>query len=420
MKVLSWKLKLDLAYARTHTHNTRRQPRRSPVTAQQTTPKKKKGMAATLDHVTKTVADNYRELSKGGQVVKKILLASNALVMLFGLLLIIVGGVAAGGQFNGLTSTTLASGIIVIGVFVMVIALLGAWGAMVENKVLLYIYFALLIFFALVEFSVGIAAYVRKDTLPDIASAAWTQLYNTDRNAIDDFEKSFQCCGWNNITDRSVPPLGTESTCASLYPGVGACSTFFYDVLQIQYGNQNDPTERLGLENYQKTHQCCGWMNLEEAPTSYWVPLRVNSTVSCLSVYAFTTTCFQMEQNLWYTNYHSSTPAGDAYVLFEQSEYITNGCCGWLTVTDAAVPPYTNNTCILTKGFNQPCSSSIDTALMNSLQITGGVGIALAIIEIATIILTLVLIIKIPAGGARASRHDEANAGVMEELHDEE
>lgn len=376
-------------------------------------------MSAALEHVTKTVTENYHELSRGGQVVKKILLASNALVLLFGLLLVIVGGVAAGGQFNGLTSTTLASGIIVIGVFVMLIALLGAWGAMVENKILLYVYFGLLVFFALVEFSVGIAAYVRKDTLPDVASAAWSGLYNTDRKAINDFENNFQCCGWNNISDRSVPPLGTEPTCASQYPGVGGCSTFFEDVLQIQFGNQSDVNQRLELENYQKQHTCCGWFNLQEASTSFWVPLRINSPDTCVGIYGFTTTCFTHEQTLWYTNYHSSTPAGDAYILFEQSEYITNGCCGWLNPTDAAIPPYTNNTCVLTKGFNQPCSTTVDAALISSLQITGGVGIALAIIEILTIILTLVLIIKIPAGGARA-RNDDANAGVMEELHDEE
>lgn len=376
-------------------------------------------MASTIEHVTKTVTDNYRELSKGGQVVKKILLASNALVMLFGLLLIIIGGVAAGGQFNGLTSTTLASGIIVIGVFVMFVALLGAWGAMVENKILLYVYFALLIFFALVEFSVGIAAYVRKDTLPDVASAAWTSLYNTDRHAINDFENNFQCCGWSNNSDRSVPPLGNEASCSSLYSGVGACSTFIYEVLQIQYGNKNDPSDRLALENYQKQHQCCGWKNLQEDPSSYWVPLRVNDSSTCAGVYGFLTPCFVQEQTIWYAQYHSNTPAGDAYILAEQSEYVPNGCCGWLTVTDAAIPPYTNNTCVLTKGFHQACSTTIDAALTNSLQITGGVGIALAVIEIATIILTLVLIIKIPSG-SRAARRDDANAGVMEELHDEE
>ncbi len=95
----------------------------------------------------------------------------------------------------------------------MLVALLGAWGALTENKILLYVYFGLLVFFAVVEFAVGISAYVKKDEvgrrappraaltpaqLPDFASAAWTVLYNTDRTSIQVLENSFQCCGWNN------------------------------------------------------------------------------------------------------------------------------------------------------------------------------------------------------------------------------
>jgi len=383
--------------------------------------------------VTKTVSDNYHELSRGGQVVKKIILASNALVLLFGLLLVIIGGIAAGGQINALTSTTLASGLIVIGIFIMLIALLGCWGAMTENKILLYVYFGLLIFFAVVEFAVGIAAYVKKDDLPTYTSQLWTGLYNTDRNGINDIENSLQCCGWMNYSDRSVPPFGTEPTCEQISAGgnsggaqVGPCSTFYYETLQVLYGSGN-AASRTALQNFQTQWQCCGWNNLVEQPPSYWVPYALNSSSTCVMVNGFTQTCSVAIQQQWYTHYYSSTPAGDSWVLAHENNFATPQvgyeCCGWLSPTDAAVPPYTNNTCILTKNYTTSCAAAVDQALNNSLQITGGVGIALAILQIATIILTLVLIVKIPAGGSsgrRAGGNEEANAGVMEELHDEE
>jgi len=94
-------------------------------------------------------------------------------------------------------------------------------------------------------------------------------------------------------------------------------------------------------------------------------------------------------------------------------------CCGWNSTSDMVIPPYSNITCANVHGYNTTCSVAVDAALASTYQITGGVGIALGILEIATIILTLILIVKIPGGNA-PRRHEEGNAGVMEELHDDE
>jgi len=378
-------------------------------------------MASAVEEVKRTVRDSYHELSTGGQIVKKVLLLSNILVAIFGLILIIVGGVAAGGQINALTSTTLASGLIVIGFLIMIVAVIGCWGAMKENKILLYIYFALLIFFAIVEFSVGIAAYVKHDDLPMVASNAWTALYNVDTTGIFDIEKNFQCCGWTNVSDRAVPPFGNEVTCAQLYPSVGSCSELTLLQLEINYSSQTDPASRAALANFQVTNQCCGWTNFIEASTSFWNPLNAsNPSSTCYAQYGFNVPCYTKLGSQWYSNYNSKTPAGDAYIVAQQNYWAPNSCCGWSTTSDDAVPPYTNDTCILTHPtWTTPCSNAVDVALTNSLQITGGVGIALGVLEIITIILALVLIIKIPnkRAGGRSDFHNDA---AMQELQDEE
>jgi len=381
-----------------------------------------------MDTVRKTVSDNYHDLSKGGQIIKKVILASNVLVLLFGLLLVIVGGVAAGGQIGALTSTTLASGVIVIGVLIMLIAILGCWGAMTENKILLYIYFSLLVFFAVVEFAVGIAAYVKKDDLPTYASQLWTGLYQTDRGTLDNIETSFQCCGWDNVTDRSVPPIGNEATCASLSQGAPSCSVRMFDYFEDKYGDMSTASREF-LQTFQQTYQCCGWTNLVEQPPSYWVPYYINSSATCADVNAFTQTCYTAQQNLWYANYYyvTRTEATDNYIIAQQSAYgdvMPNDlydCCGWANTSDAAVPTYYNLTCSDVHKFTSPCSSAVDNALSSSYQAIGGIGVAIAVLQIATIILTLVLIVKIPPGGsARRRDNEDGNAGVMEELHDED
>jgi len=369
-------------------------------------------MSSAIQTVSRTVQDNIRELSSGGKIVKKILLGSNVVVMLFGLLLIIVGGVAAGGQFNGLTSTTLASGIIVIGVFVMLIAFLGCWGSMTESKKLLYIFFGLLVFFAVVEFAVGIAAYVKKDDLPAFADTLWTTLYNTDRNSINDLENSFKCCGWNNITDRAVPPFGTEVTCAQLYMGVPSCSLWWEESLYELYGGTSQAS-RLGLQNFQNTFQCCGWDTL--TTPSFFFPWDTTTNQTCQSANpSYFKPCKQAIQDLWYAHSISQSVVGDAWIQSQQSAFIQNSCCGWLTNADAAVPPSTANTCFLTKGFTNYCSDAVDQALSRSLQITGGVGVALGVLQILVIVMTLVLIVKIP-GKSHQYNDDAPREQIIEE-----
>ena len=66
-------------------------------------------------------------------------------------------------------SGTIAAGACTIGVLVTVVSFFGCFGAANEKGVLLRTYFALLIILMVLELSVGIAAYVKKDEVGSLS-----------------------------------------------------------------------------------------------------------------------------------------------------------------------------------------------------------------------------------------------------------
>ena len=172
----------------------------------------------------------------GVNIVKYLTLGLNLLFMLTGVLLIALGGYAVDrGTIPGLSSKTIASAIIVLGVFVFLVSLAGFWGAIRENRFLLMVYFGVVLLFVIIEFCLGIAAYVKKDHIPTVADQSWSLLFESERSAIEDIEKTFSCCGWNSTSDRAVPPRNVtdENTCLATYPTfTKSCNETLIDTLE--------------------------------------------------------------------------------------------------------------------------------------------------------------------------------------------
>lgn len=106
-------------------------------------------------------------------------------------------------------SGTIAAGACTIGVLVTVVSFFGCFGAANEKGVLLRTYFALLIILMVLELSVGIAAYVKKDEIPNLLGDAWIKSVSdnstTSLRGIIQIENTFKCCGFNDINSYAVP-----------------------------------------------------------------------------------------------------------------------------------------------------------------------------------------------------------------------
>lgn len=92
---------------------------------------------------------------------------------------------------------------IAVGIFLALVALLGAIGTFRLNRTLLIIFVALLAVLTVMQLTVGATAYARQDQFPAVVSTAWEDAENSTKEYI---QKTFECCGLYNSTDRPYLP----------------------------------------------------------------------------------------------------------------------------------------------------------------------------------------------------------------------
>jgi len=141
---------------------------------------------------------------------KVILLAANLIFMVFAFVLIGVGSWALNSKSNDLAGQTLPSGLIVIGVFMLLLSGLGAMSAWKESVGGLAAYLTLMIIVSIILFSIGVAVSVQQNEAGTYIERAWVA-------APDDVKRSvqleFDCCGlkaWNESAVQPCPSTASD------------------------------------------------------------------------------------------------------------------------------------------------------------------------------------------------------------------
>ncbi|KAI9091012.1 Tetraspanin family-domain-containing protein [Phlyctochytrium arcticum] len=183
--------------------------------------------------------ESFMALS-GFMVVKNLLLLINFLSMLAGIILIGGGAylTSTTGGSNSLLNlgSTVAIAAIIIGIIVTIVSFFGCFGAANEKGMLLKTYFALLIILVVLEISVGIAAYAKRNTVEQALGEAWESAHkNNATMPILQLEITFGCCGFRNVTNYPVPSSPNEcATVLQLTEPIG-CADAVRDSLQGKF-----------------------------------------------------------------------------------------------------------------------------------------------------------------------------------------
>jgi hypothetical protein len=146
-----------------------------------------------------------------------ILLAANLVFMVFGCILIGVGSYALNSTANQLVGQTLPSGVIVMGVFILILSGIGAVSAWRESIIGLAIYLTLLLVICIILFSIGVAVVVKKNQAGDYIQEAWYQGPSDVKQSI---QINLDCCGlmyWNDSAVQPCPNTLNGNT-TSCYP----------------------------------------------------------------------------------------------------------------------------------------------------------------------------------------------------------
>ncbi|CAI5648576.1 unnamed protein product [Oreochromis niloticus] len=128
---------------------------------------------------------------------KNALCSLNVVYMLVGLLLI---GVAAWGKGYGLVSSIhIIGGVIAVGVFLLLIAVVGLIGAMHHHQVMLFFYMVILFIVFLFQFGVSCSCLaMNRGQQETLLNSTWGMMENKTK---EDLETQLNCCGLFNTTD---------------------------------------------------------------------------------------------------------------------------------------------------------------------------------------------------------------------------
>ena len=137
------------------------------------------------------------------------------------------------GQIGALSGNTLPIGIVVLGVFILFLALLGGVSAYRESRIFLLVYFVFLLLLTLILFFVGIAVYVERNNAATYINQGWTTAPPDLKQSL---QQIFQCCGCCDA--GYVPQNATASTAACnamTSPTQTGCLPVFTSYFQSYY-----------------------------------------------------------------------------------------------------------------------------------------------------------------------------------------
>ncbi|NP_001088179.1 tetraspanin-31-A [Xenopus laevis] len=150
---------------------------------------------------------------------KNALCALNVVYMLVGLLLI---GVAAWGKGFGIVSSIhIIGGVIAIGVFLLLIAIIGLIGAVSHHQVMLFIYMVVLILVFIFQFIVSCSCLAMNRSQQEyFLNTTWRRMSNETRLNL---EETLECCGFLNTTEARELFNKDVALCSHVCPDPHKC-----------------------------------------------------------------------------------------------------------------------------------------------------------------------------------------------------
>ena len=149
------------------------------------------------------------ELGRTQRIFKYVLIAVNALFLIFGCVLCALGAYAVNSQAGALAGASLPKAIIALGVFTIILAFLGCFSSFFENRVALSVYFGVLLLICLLSFLIGIGVLVEKNESQSLIIQGWANAGDTAQQTL---AEALGCCGFARYCDQcSCSPACTPT-----------------------------------------------------------------------------------------------------------------------------------------------------------------------------------------------------------------
>ncbi|KAI9140147.1 Tetraspanin family-domain-containing protein [Paraphysoderma sedebokerense] len=147
-------------------------------------------------------------------VLKNLVLLINVLALFAGVALFAIGIFTYTKEsIVVLTSTTLPTACVVLGLFVLAVAFFGICGAANESPIFLKVYFSLISILIIAELIIGTIAFTHVGDLDYYLEKSWKTAYDpkqSQQTTIVTVQNYFKCCGFKSTTDMAIPENCSE------------------------------------------------------------------------------------------------------------------------------------------------------------------------------------------------------------------
>lgn len=139
----------------------------------------------------------------------------NAILWILGVVLIAIGGYALKElqSIKGLLDVTLPAGLVVLGVFIVVLTIVGCAVAYKERLVGLIFYTIVMLLLLICLIGVGGGAFTYREKTPELLKTAWMNPVSATTPVRRYFEDAYTCCGWikdDNSSMAASDPAKTD------------------------------------------------------------------------------------------------------------------------------------------------------------------------------------------------------------------
>jgi len=140
------------------------------------------------------------------------LIVFNVILWILGIILIALGGVAVNAlkQISALETISLPAGLIVLGVFLIILTVVGCVVAYKEKLVGLIFYTVLVLILLICLIGVGGGAFTYRKNAAVPLQVAWQGASNGTRTLSQDY---FQCCGWSYDANKQLTDFALSKDC---------------------------------------------------------------------------------------------------------------------------------------------------------------------------------------------------------------
>ena len=149
-------------------------------------------MAVGMSGGYESASDMARDLTGGQKFMKYVIVGLSVLYLIFGIILCATGGAALAGYAASIAGTSLPKGLIVVGAFLIVTAIIGALSAWFEVRLGLGVYFVSMLVWTIILLAIGIAVLSVKSNLQTYIAAGWAL---ADCGTQQTIQNEFACCG---------------------------------------------------------------------------------------------------------------------------------------------------------------------------------------------------------------------------------